>query len=85
MEAVSFLCSEKENTSDSHFTVNFRFHHEILEKESRYFIVASILAAWKRRYLLCYETVESNYQQKSPADRGNDEAKFVQVSDGSSV
>lgn len=44
-----------------------------------------ILAEQKRRYLVCYETVESNYQQKSPADRGNDEVEFVQVSDGSSV
>lgn len=43
------------------------------------------ILAEKRRYLVCYETVESNYQQKSPADRGNDEAEFVQVSDGSSV
>lgn len=44
-----------------------------------------ILTEQKQWYLFRYETVESNYQQKSPADRGNDEAEFVQVSDGSSV
>lgn len=36
-------------------------------------------------YLLCDETVESNYEQQSSADRGNDEAKLVQVFDWSSV
>lgn len=39
----------------------------------------------KRWYLLCDETVESEYEQQSPADGGDDEAELVQVSDWSSV
>ena len=39
----------------------------------------------KHWYLLCDETVESEYEQQSSADGGDDEAELVQVFDLSSL
>lgn len=54
--------------------LNFIRAHVILELTKREY--------W---YLLCDETVESEYEQQSSADGGDDEAELVQVSDRSSL
>lgn len=62
------------NITGMHACINFFTAHVISESTKQ--------RDW---YLLCDETVESEYKQQSSTDGGNDEAKLVQVFDWSSL